>query len=282
MSDARCLCGQVTWRLNGPLELMSHCHCARCRKAHGALFATYVAGPASGFGLRGGEYVTRFDSSPGSFRCFCARCGSVVPGDPFEGRVFVPAGNLEDDPGVRPRAHIFVGSKAPWFEIRDALPRFEAYPQGMDAPVLPNRPPIDPAGGGARGSCLCGAVAYVVEGEPRRCVNCHCSRCRKARSAAHASNLFTAADGVRFTHGEEERTIFKLPEARFFSQAFCRACGSKVPRIDRDRGIAIVPMGSLDDDPGIRPQLHIFVGSKAPWYEIADDLPRYAESPPSA
>lgn len=281
MNEGSCLCGQVSWQLDGPLELMSHCHCSRCRKSHGTAFATYVAGAASGFRPRGSEHVVRWESSPGFYRCFCGRCGSVVPSDTaFEGRVFVPAGNFAEDPAVRPSAHIFVASKAPWFEIRDDLAPFDAYPEGFDAPVIPDRPALDPPGAG-RGSCLCGAVSFVVEGKPLRAVNCHCSRCRRGRSAAHASNLITAADGARFTRGEHNRSSYKVPEARFFAQVFCRTCGSPMPRIDHERGIAIVPMGSLDDDPGIRPQYHIFVGSKAPWYEISDALPQHAEAAPS-
>ena len=280
MSRARCLCGAVAWEIDGPFELMSHCHCARCRKTHGAAFATYVAGPAARFRLRGAENVVRWESSPGLFRCFCGRCGSVVPGDAFDGKMFLPAGNFDDDPGARPLAHIFVASKAPWFEIHDPLPRFDAYPPGIDAPVLPDRAPLDPPGR-TRGSCLCGGVTYVVEGQPLRCHNCHCSRCRKGRSAAHASNLFTPVDGVRFTRGADLLVSYKLPEAQRFTQTFCRTCGSLLPRIDQSRGIAVIPMGSLDDDPGFRPQSHIFVGSKAPWYAIADNLPQYAQYPAS-
>jgi hypothetical protein len=278
MSRGTCLCGDVAWELDGPIELMSHCHCTRCRKTHGVAFATYVAGRAAGFRLQGSDRVRRWESSPGFFRCFCARCGSVVPGDAFDGQVFVPAGNFIDDPGARPLAHIFVKSKAPWFEIRDSLPCFDAYPPGFDAPVLPDPSPVDPPGG-LRGSCLCGAIGFVVDGEPLRVHNCHCSRCRKARSAAHASNLFTSCDAVRFTRGADERVTYKLPGAQRFGQVFCRTCGSIMPRLDVDRGIAVIAMGALDDDPGVRPESHIFVDSKAPWYEIADDLPRYAEYP---
>jgi hypothetical protein len=202
----------------------------------------------------------------------------VVPGEPFEGRVFLPAGNFDGDPGVRPIAHIFVASKVPWEEIHDDLPRFDTYPEGIDAPVLPDRPPLDPPGA-TRGSCLCGSVTYVLEGQPLRCHHCHCGRCRKARSAAHASNLMVSADGLRFTRGADLLVSYKVPEAMRFTQVFCRTCGSALPRIDRDRGIAVVPMGSLDDDPGIRPQSHIFVGSKAPWYDITDNLPQHAEYP---
>lgn len=278
MTRASCLCGNVAWEFAEPLEFMVHCHCSRCRKAHGVNFATYVGAPAAGFLLRGSEQIVRWESTPGLFRCFCGRCGAVVPGDAVDGRIIAPAGNFDDDPGIRPRAHIFTASKAPWYEICDALPQFHAYPPDIDAPVLPDRAPLDPPGA-ARASCLCGAVTCVVDAPPLRYYNCHCSRCRKSRSAAHASNFFVPAGGVRFTRGEDHLVLYKLPEAQYFAQAFCRICGSPMPRIDRTRDIAVVPMGPFDDDPGIPPLPHIFVGSKAPWYEIAGDLPQYEEEP---
>jgi hypothetical protein len=278
MPQARCLCGDVTWDFDGPYEWMSHCHCARCRKTHGSAFATYAAGAADQLRLHGREHIVNWESTPGFFRAFCRHCGSVVPGEPYGGLAFAPAGNFIDDPGSRPIAHIFVASKAPWFEIRDGLPRFDAYPPGIDAPVLADRPPLDPPGG-TRGSCLCGEVSYVIESAPLRAMNCHCARCRRARSAAHASNLFTSADGVRFTRGENQLSSYKVPDAQRFTQVFCTTCGSNMPRLDHSRNIAVIPMGGLDDDPGMRPQAHIFVGSKAPWYDIADDLPQHQEYP---
>jgi hypothetical protein len=272
-----CLCGDIAWETSGEPAVMSHCHCSRCRKTHGAAFGTYLMAPAAGFRLtRGRGRMVRRESSPGFFRPFCGRCGSVVPdGTVMHDQVFVPAGPLDDDPGVRPLAHIFVASKAPWVDIRDALPRFEAYPPGFEAPVVPD-PPAEPAGtsAGSRGSCLCGGVAYVVEGELLRCWNCHCSRCRKARAAAYASNLITGVDAVRFTRGEDLLVTYKVPEAHHFAQVFCRVCGSPMPRRDPERTLAFIPMGSLDDDPGIRPSRHIFAASKAPWYEIPDALPQ--------
>ena len=281
MSRAACLCGAVAWEVDAAsLEFMYHCHCSRCRKAHGSAFATLATGPADSFRLQGGGNVVRFEPSPGLSRTFCGRCGSAVPGGPHEGRVSVPAGNFDDDPGVRPLAHIFAASKATWFEIEDTLPRFDVLPEGFDAPVLPDRIPLDPPEG-VRGSCLCGGVTYVVTSPPLRCWNCHCGRCRRARSAAYASNLFTSVDGVRFTRGEDRLLMYKVPEAQLFTHVFCRTCGSTMPRLDRGRGLAVIPMGSLDDDPGIRPQRHIFVASKAPWYEIADSLPQHDEGPPS-
>lgn len=278
MFHASCLCGEVSWEHDGPLDFMIHCHCSRCRKTHGVGFATYVGGAADRFRLRGADRVVGWESTPGFFKCFCGRCGSVVPSDASDGRVFMPAGNFDDDPGLRPISHIFVASKAPWFDIEDDLPRFDAFPPGVDAPALADRPPLDPPGA-PRGSCLCGGVTYVVEGAPLRAWNCHCGRCRKARSAAHASNLFTTSDGVRFTRGEHLIASHKVTDAQHFTHFFCQTCGSSMPRIDRGRGIAVVPMGGLDDDPGMRPQAHLFVGSKAPWYDIRGGLPQHSEAP---
>jgi hypothetical protein len=278
-----CLCGDVAWEMSPPFRTMSHCHCARCRKSHGAAFATFLRCNADAFRLvRGRERIVSYVSSPGATRPFCARCGAKVPdGEPWHGTVGVPAGPFDDDPGSRPQAHIFVASKAPWFEIHDTLPRFDTYPPNFNIPAVADRPSADPAGAGIRGSCLCGAVAYVVTGEITICRHCHCSRCRKARGAAHASNLATNADGLHFTRGEDASASYKIPEAKFFTQTFCRTCGSPTPRIDRTRNLGIVPMGSLDDDPRVRPMHHIFVGSKAPWYPIADDLPQFVEYPAS-
>jgi len=266
-----CLCGDVSWEAEGELSLTSHCHCSRCRKMHGSAYGTYAETPARSFSLEGSP--VRFESSPGFSRWFCPRCGSATPGpDPGEARV-LPLGGLDGDPGVRPLAHIFVASKAPWFTLSDALPRFDAYPPGMGPPPLPDRP--QPAATGAvRGSCLCGGVAFEIAGRPDLARFCHCGRCRKARAAAFASNLFVAEAGIRFTRGAERLVSYKLPEAQYFTQAFCGVCGGKLPRIDPARKLAVVPMGALDDDPGIRPSVHIFVGSKAPWDAIHDALPQ--------
>ena len=82
--------------------------------------------------VEGEELVAAYQSSPGLQRGFCRTCGSnlPVPGTAEES-FFVPAGTLDDDPGVRPAAHIFVASKAPWVEITDDLPQFDEYPPGF-------------------------------------------------------------------------------------------------------------------------------------------------------
>jgi hypothetical protein len=280
-AKASCLCGGVAWRVRDPLDFTSHCHCGRCRKSHGTPFATYLICGAETFTLdRGRELIARYESSPGFFRPFCSRCGAVVPdGEPWKGMVGVPFGPFDDDPGVRPLSHIFVSSKPPWFEIEDDLPRFDGYPPGFDAAGLDDLPARTRPAGGVSGSCLCGDIAFTLEGAAMRYYNCHCSRCRKGRAALYASNAFWSADALRFTRGEERLAFYKVPEAQFFAQVFCQRCGSPMPRVDRDRGIVVVPAGSLDGDPGKRPERHTFVASKAPWFDIPGNLPQHDERP---
>jgi len=283
MITGSCLCGEVAWQISGALELMSHCHCSMCRKSHGAAFGTYAGAKAEVFRwLRGEDRIVRYESSPGFERPFCSRCGSVVAGDPHDGQVFMPVGCLDGDPGARPLAHIFVASRAPWHAIADDLPRFDAYPPGYGAPELGDDSRRRSEPGIARGSCLCGAVRFEAEGEAPAIVDCHCSRCRKARSAAHGSNLIAPRAGFRWISGESQLREFRVAEAKRYGNRFCATCGSSLPRelVESDR--VAIPAGTLDGDPGGRERIHIFVGSKAPWYEIADDLPQFDEYPPGA
>ena len=275
-----CLCGDVAWEGAGEGHLVHHCHCGMCRKTTGTAFVTMGGFDAATFRFTERGDVTRYRSSASLERCFCARCGSWVPGDPSGEQVYVTFGSLDDDPGGRPLAHIFVASKAPWYEIRDALPRFDAYPPGFAQPELTAPQPRGVGvPGGVGGSCLCGAVAYEIEGPVDAWYNCHCSRCRRAGGGAHASNLFLDARRFRWVRGERELASYVLPEAPRFGRSFCRTCGAKAPRVSAEFGHAAIPTGSLDDDPGSRPQCHIFVASKAPWFEIADDLPQSAGPP---
>jgi len=271
----RCLCGAVAFEVDGPLQPLAHCHCSMCRKSHGAPFASFAGAAKSAFRwLRGTEHVRHYESSPGTQRAFCGICGSPLPA----GDVFIPVGLLDGDPKLGALPHIFVGSKAPWYEIRDAAPQFEEYPPGSGGSV-PSPRKTEPTPEAVRGSCQCGAVAFEI---PRpvggAIVQCHCARCRHARGAAHNANVFVELERFRWLKGADRVVRYKLPEAERFGQAFCRDCGSKLPNVGLR---AVVPAASLDDDPGIRPALHIFVASKAPWFEIADDLPQYDEYAPT-
>ena len=132
-----------------------------------------------------------------------------------------------------------------------------------------------------RGSCLCGAVRYEATGEPQRFVHCHCSRCRKATGTGHASNLFLQPGTLRWTSGAEQVRAFKLPQAKRFTNVFCAACGSRLPRHAKEGEFVVIPAGSLDDEPPIKPQARIFEGSRAAWSCSGDALPAYADYPPA-
>ena len=124
-----CLCGEIKYEVTGSLGLTGHCHCSMCRRAHGAAFATYSQiNPAEFRWLSGEELVSVFNSSPQGGRSFCSRCGSTL-GVVESGRVtWITLGTVEGDAGVRPQAHIYAKSKAPWHEITDDLPQFDEMP----------------------------------------------------------------------------------------------------------------------------------------------------------
>ena len=129
-----------------------------------------------------------------------------------------------------------------------------------------------------KGSCLCGAVHYEVEGDASRFYHCHCKRCRKASGTGHASNLLMISASLRFIQGEELLKQYKVPEAKRFGKQFCSQCGSSLPRISGEADRVVIPAGSLDDEPPIKPQSRIFWDSRADW-SCQDDMPRFAEYP---
>jgi hypothetical protein len=91
--------------------------------------------------------------------------------------------------------------------------------------------------------------------------------------------LYTAAGSLRWLSGERQRRDFSL--AGGFGATFCDTCGSPLPRLHSNGKIYFVPAGVLDDDPGVRVERHIFVGSKASWDEIAGDAAQFEEDDPS-
>jgi len=127
------------------------------------------------------------------------------------------------------------------------------------------------------GSCQCGAVQYRVTDAFRYAANCHCSICRRATGAAFKP--FAGIEHAKFsvTMGADNLMIYGDETAEDIR---CRSCGAFLYSIVRDRAYVHVAMGTLIDNPTIRPTEHIFVGSKAPWFTITDDLPQHAEFAP--
>lgn len=130
-----------------------------------------------------------------------------------------------------------------------------------------------------RGSCLCGGVRFEVEPPFLRASHCHCSRCRKHSGAFGGTQGRVPRERFRLLAGEELIRVYK-PEGGMV-KAFCSTCGSSLFGGTWPDGPEVsIRLGSLDDDPDIRPQYHQFVDSRAPWFELPDDgLPRYSESP---
>jgi hypothetical protein len=122
------------------------------------------------------------------------------------------------------------------------------------------------------GRCFCGAVHYAVADQFAYAANCHCSNCR--RTTGSAFKPFAGIERQKFTvtKGEDDRMIFGDENGH---DAHCRKCGSLLYSVVRDGAWVHVAMGTLADDPSIRSTAHIFVGSKAPWFTITDDLPQY-------
>jgi hypothetical protein len=126
MIRGRCLCGRVQFEIDGRLGPAIFCHCSQCRRASGSAFAVNAPVRARYLSFRAGrDVITEYESTPGKFRAFCSGCGSPIysrlASDPETFRIRM--GTLDDDPGRRPFAHFWVGSKAAWFEITDGLPQ---------------------------------------------------------------------------------------------------------------------------------------------------------------
>jgi hypothetical protein len=124
------------------------------------------------------------------------------------------------------------------------------------------------------GECGCGAVRYRVADEFLYALNCHCSRCRAATGSAFKPLAGIEREKLEITDGADSLLIVGEED---LNDTRCAACGSLLFSVVRDGAYVHVALGSLVDAPTIRPTHHIFVGSKAPWFEITDDLPQYEE-----
>jgi hypothetical protein len=133
MIRGSCLCGGIRFEIE-KVRALTHCHCSVCRKSSGASFGTFAHVRADRFKLLGGDDLINpgYEWTAGHSRSFCARCGSPAPGFVEATRmVSVPAGLLDDDPGLRPSTHVFTSSKAAWVDLGDELPKYEKWVPGF-------------------------------------------------------------------------------------------------------------------------------------------------------
>ncbi len=128
-----------------------------------------------------------------------------------------------------------------------------------------------------KGSCMCGKVTYVIKGKIGNITHCHCTTCRKAHGAAFSSVAAVQIEDFEFKSGSELIKCF--PSSPDKVRCFCSNCGSHIYAHREGQAHYILRLGTLDDDPGVRPVNHIWLSLKAPWYEpdIDCDLPKFEE-----
>ena len=105
-------------------------------------------------------------------------------------------------------------------------------------------------------------------------MNCHCSKCRAATGSAFKAMAGIEREKLEFIRGQDALLIVGTEDE---NHTRCAACGSLLLSVVRDGAYVHVALGSLVDAPSLRPTKHIFVGSKAPWFDITDDLPQFDE-----
>lgn len=127
MIKGSCLCGEIKFELSETPSSLSYCHCSRCRKSAG-VYSAVVIGQAEHFKLLEGEDYIATHKAKGEGlheRKFCKECGTSL-GDLITGSIYVVAASaLDDDPKIRPMAHIHIASKPAWYDINDGIPVFE-------------------------------------------------------------------------------------------------------------------------------------------------------------
>ena len=129
--NGSCLCGGVSFSIEGFVGPFELCHCKRCQKVSGSAFVSALVAESKGFKLiSGSELIREFKAPlllnpPAYIVYFCGTCGSHLPDPhPMGQHMDVPAGLLDDDPVVFPDKHIYVDRKASWDEIADDIPQY--------------------------------------------------------------------------------------------------------------------------------------------------------------
>ena len=131
-----------------------------------------------------------------------------------------------------------------------------------------------------RGSCLCNGVQFTINGKTSEVGHCHCSKCRKVSGVNSNGVIIVAAKNVVWLEGTKLFSEYKMPDG--WVSTFCRKCGSPLPMSGAGGKLYWVPVGLLDDDPGVPVAQHIYVGSKASWEVIGDDAPQYTHEAPNS
>ena len=129
-----------------------------------------------------------------------------------------------------------------------------------------------------KGKCECGRVQYEVAAEITDFSHCHCSQCRRLHGAAFASFGGVPRNKFRYVSGEPDLKTYASSEE--IDRVFCGNCGSNILADFKPEPEELyITLGTVIGDPECPPGYHQFVGSKAPWFQICDDLPQHDEWP---
>jgi hypothetical protein len=117
-----------------------------------------------------------------------------------------------------------------------------------------------------KGECFCGTVQYEIDGPLMNARSCHCSRCRKVSSGA-SSAFAEIGDLSKFIWAKGEGKVHQFKSEKDWALGFCSVCGSTLCGLYQGNVMGVT-LGTVDGDPGVEIEKHIFVGSKAPWDHI--------------
>jgi hypothetical protein len=205
-------------------------------------------------------------------------------GDRVDLRSYVTAtapGSLYQ-PNAGPVSHSQIPPMLGGMDLRElvtARPRFlradgSVSPEALDEFDVPHEAPQICT---LHGQCACSQVRFLVQDDFEYAYYCHCSRCRVRTGSAFAAIAGISIDKVEVIAGHEH--LLLEGECSDGYGARCRRCFSFMFAAVRERQYLHVSLGALVDAPSRVPDHHIYVASKAPWYQITDALPQYDESP---
>ena len=271
MVKGQCLCGAVSFEIQGALSAPTLCHCGMCRRHHGAPGA-YTSAPVSAYRISGEESLNWYGSSGDAERGFCRLCGSKLFWREVGGKSLdATMGSLDQPTGLKLDKHIWARHQGDYYAIdRDGVPRYAQ--SSKDAQPIPEEPAPEsgPKTKQHSGGCQCGAVTYRVSGNMRDVVACHCGQCLRVHG--HAPGYSAAQKAELTVEGAGEVAWYRSSERA--DRGFCRQCGSSLFWRPVGRDTISITAGSLNPPTGMKTVRHIMVADKGDYYTIADGVPQ--------
>lgn len=274
MLQGKCLCGAVRYRFSGRPKDVTVCHCAMCRRWHGAPGAYVGGGSPADYAIGGAEHLQWFRSSEDAERGFCTQCGSRMFWRTTDGTILdVTAGSVDRPTGLTTLAHIWVPDKGDYYAIEDGTPQ---HARGTDSEIVHGdpHPQHQDAKSEHKGHCLCGKITLHIRGEIRNVVSCHCGQCLHSHGHYPAYTA-TPWPNIALSSAEDVAWYRSSDIAR---RGFCRHCGSALFWDPSHGRYVAIPAGLFDPPTGLINEKHIFVDEKGDYYRIPDGPARVSGS----